>query len=1205
MLEDDCDVVEECPAKIARKGDCYPSRDHTYSRPPKELSSPVIHSYIGHSWVSLCLLLHYLRMKHTDYKDIHFTCMGCNECVISRHTKNHGVVVDFTSSTLDKVTRANLKDVATAYGFGSCSFTRIPCMKEERSLFIEFQAIEICFLLKNGVPSFPSEIEMATNSQLLNVANDMENLLGINISLPTASQQVNLRENCLRRGHLQRNVPRTKKTANKRNTNLGKIGNFSKLLLIGEMDKVCRHCAALSFQGERKSICCNGGENIVPESVFNPNRDPLLDWFWEIALTNESIFYMIRPINNLLACAGININLKSFQGVPGQRPLVLQGRFDIGLCHLSPDSERACFAQLFIADDFKLQSSIQQTMKSWSTEVEYSIIKRLMDILRKNNAIVHSYLTMFEIYKKQLEKNGNAPECRVIMNLKNKREITSTVAPGVHPGRLNIPVFENQIAAIYLSEDGNMLSHEELDKGLLIMSRGGKTIAAHHSYNIDALTYPLYFPRGEQSFVKEKLPKKRTIMAKNTESQTGSQLTVSQPAESKNVDLDDLCGNEDCENATNKAAPKEKFMSRREFVLFILARRGDVKKHRILGTGKLYSQYVLHSFARIEADRLCAIGLHSTELRSSTASALFRYLDDKLREKGVKLGKLINMPQRYVGSRKWYEKLYGDAMAVAQRIGKPDLFITFTGSQDWPEIKNNLPGKLDSWITDPFLCCRVFFLRLSHFIDDIKNKEVFGKVKALHGSIEFQKRGMPHAHLLVTLHEKIDTPDKVDSYISAELPEYPSANDSQREENSNVLEDVKSLKHIEKIITGNGMTLKDCGLDETLESLIDASNDINISMSHANDDPIEDNLELNYSQIISQLNDKQKVVVESVLRVSNMPKNSGDRVFFVYGKAGCGKTYTFNTLIRVLELNNKSVITVASTGIAATLLKNGRTAHSAFGLPLKRLCSDSVANVDASSAAGLMLRNVDVIIWDEISMQTRFAVECVDRLLRDVAAPENSALPFGGVIMVFGGDWCQFLPVVPGGSRLEIINETLKSSSLWRSMTILILDQNMRLIPGEEKHAAWLRAVGEGANYMSDGMHIDIPSCMCLPSEKDVINWIYTQDTLRSPELLGRVALLTVRNCDAIELNETVLRMIPGDITELYGIDTPASEEDGAIGMPCDDEEYLHQLTPSGMPQYKISVKKGAIVMLLRNIDVSERLCNGTRLEVLSVICDS
>ncbi|VDN33579.1 unnamed protein product [Cylicostephanus goldi] len=73
----------------------------------------------------------------------------------------------------------------------------------------------------------------------------------------------------------------------------------------------------------------------------------------------------------------------------------------------------------------------------------------------------------------------------------------------------------------------------------------------------------------------------------------------------------------------------------------------------------------------------------------------------------------------------------------------------------------------------------------------------------------------------------------------------------------------------------------------------------------------------------------------------------------------------------------------------ATLLKNGRTAHSTFSLPLKRLSKNAVANVDAALLQSRMLRKEDVIIWDEISTQSRFAVECVDRLLRDVAAPEN------------------------------------------------------------------------------------------------------------------------------------------------------------------------------------------------------------------------
>ncbi|VDN26965.1 unnamed protein product, partial [Cylicostephanus goldi] len=297
------------------------------------------------------------------------------------------------------------------------------------------------------------------------------------------------------------------------------------------------------------------------------------------------------------------------------------------------------------------------------------------------------------------------------MNIKQKREIPSAVMRNIHPGTLNLPVFENQIAAIYLCKDGVMPSHEELDAGLIIKSRGGKTIAPHQSYNIDALTYPLYFPRGEQTFVKDALPKNRSRKrAREIARDCCNERYVEGVYTDAGLDdAHDLNDDDDEITLGNKQARKSRFISRREFVVYILARRPDFGKHRIIGTGKLYAQYVLHSFARIEADRLCAIGKHLTEVRSTTASALFKYLDEKLNEKGVKLGKLVNMPQTYVGSRKWYQKLYSDAMAVSLKLGKPDLFITFTGNQEWPEIKNNLVSKFDSWITDPFLCCRVFF----------------------------------------------------------------------------------------------------------------------------------------------------------------------------------------------------------------------------------------------------------------------------------------------------------------------------------------------------------------------------------------------------------------------------------------------------------------------------------------------------------------
>ena len=77
--------------------------------------------------------------------------------------------------------------------------------------------------------------------------------------------------------------------------------------------------------------------------------------------------------------------------------------------------------------------------------------------------------------------------------------------------------------------------------------------------------------------------------------------------------------------------------------------------------------------------------------------------------------------------------------------------------------------------------------------------------------------------------------------------------------------------------------------------------------------------------------------------------------------------------------------------------------------------------------AGL-LRETSVIIWDEVPMQNHFDPETVDRSLRDI---RNCDAPFGGITVVFGGDFQQILPVIPRGSREQIVLASLKRSALW------------------------------------------------------------------------------------------------------------------------------------------------------------------------------
>ncbi len=115
-------------------------------------------------------------------------------------------------------------------------------------------------------------------------------------------------------------------------------------------------------------------------------------------------------------------------------------------------------------------------------------------------------------------------------------------------------------------------------------------------------------------------------------------------------------------------------------------------------------------------------------------------------------------------------QLYQDAMARVRKFGKPDLFVTFTCNPKWKEITNALfPGQTAK--DRPDLVTRVFNLKLDALLKDIEDG-VLGNVIAKIWVIEFQKRGLPHVHILFILDEvsKLCTAEDYDSMVSTEIP---------------------------------------------------------------------------------------------------------------------------------------------------------------------------------------------------------------------------------------------------------------------------------------------------------------------------------------------------------------------------------------------------------------------------------------------------
>ncbi|KAG9319383.1 hypothetical protein KVV02_002733 [Mortierella alpina] len=241
-------------------------------------------------------------------------------------------------------------------------------------------------------------------------------------------------------------------------------------------------------------------------------------------------------------------------------------------------------------------------------------------------------------------------------------------------------------------------------------------------------------------------------------------------------EFDDLdLGALDEEARAQDQQPRDKFVTARAYYAYRLQVRPvsdtDARCYFWL-FGRLSQQYVVDQYAKIEAGRLFYIKNNQKKLRVD----LYKGIMDAInRDRGAnETGRLVVLPSSFAGGPRYMNALYQDAMTIVRYYGKPDLFITFTCNPNWDEIKAQLmPGQVPA--DRPDLVSRVFQLKLKALLHDLINKgakDCLGKVIAHTWVIEFQKRGLPHAHILLILDaaSKIKTAEEIDLVVSAEIP---------------------------------------------------------------------------------------------------------------------------------------------------------------------------------------------------------------------------------------------------------------------------------------------------------------------------------------------------------------------------------------------------------------------------------------------------
>jgi hypothetical protein len=135
------------------------------------------------------------------------------------------------------------------------------------------------------------------------------------------------------------------------------------------------------------------------------------------------------------------------------------------------------------------------------------------------------------------------------------------------------------------------------------------------------------------------------------------------------------------------------------------------------------------------------------------------------------VGKRVVLPRSFSGGDRDMQQRFLNAMAIVQRFGKPDYFITMTCNPYWEEVTSNLePGQTPQ--DRPDLVSRVYRAKLRHLKDLLIKQKYFGEVAAYVHVTEFQKRGLPHEHILLIMKKgyKLTSLDEYDKYISAEIP---------------------------------------------------------------------------------------------------------------------------------------------------------------------------------------------------------------------------------------------------------------------------------------------------------------------------------------------------------------------------------------------------------------------------------------------------
>ncbi|XP_029143308.1 uncharacterized protein [Arachis hypogaea] len=373
--------------------------------------------------------------------------------------------------------------------------------------------------------------------------------------------------------------------------------------------------------------------------------------------------------------------------------------------------ENPRFAQLYIYDT-QHEVVNRQGIFGQTTEIDKELIVGLMQMIDEHNVIAQLFRRAREFYE-------DHPSQEFCLRLFSQR---------VHDPRIyNYPSCD-EVAALIVGD----FESSDCGRDIIVQSTSGQLQRIYETHALYLpLQYPLLFPYGEDGY-QLNIPYR------------GVQVTYVRGRRTR--------------------------MSLREFVNFRLQMRED-EGSIIHKARRLFQQFVVDCFASIESQRLFEIRKKQSTIRGEFLNGI----EEAMQRGDVEassIGTRVILPSSFTGGKCYMFNNCQDAMAICKHYGYPDLFLTITCNPNWPEFQRYTRREGIPIADRPDISCRVFHAKLKCLLTDLKGGTFFGPLNAGMYTIEFQKRGLPHAHFLLWLERRniLQNVELVDELICAELP---------------------------------------------------------------------------------------------------------------------------------------------------------------------------------------------------------------------------------------------------------------------------------------------------------------------------------------------------------------------------------------------------------------------------------------------------